>query len=87
MADTDPHEGPGLTEPPADWDPLRPATGVAPADAEWDRAHEVWAAADRALTALPVVSVPQPVRDAVDTLGSLIGIWQGYGEEDRWPRR
>lgn len=80
--DADPGEGPGLTEPPADWDPLRVATGVLPADAEWDRAQAVYEAAGRALAASPEAAVPQPVRDAVDALGGLLGVWHGYGEDD-----
>jgi len=63
-------------------DTRRYATGVHPTDAEWLRAEQVWADADRALTAAPMPSIPQPVRDAVHTLGGLVSIWQGYGEDD-----
>jgi hypothetical protein len=64
----------------------RDATGVLPVDAEWDRAQQVY---DRAAARLAELdgarvgsTVPDVLRDAVGTLGDLLGIWHGYGEDD-----
>lgn len=62
-------------------DAERYATGVMPADAEWQHAEQAYRAADKALAALVGENVPEPVRDAVYALGDLVSIWQGYGEE------
>lgn len=65
-------------------DARRHVTGTAPADDEWERAERVHAAAEQALAALPPERrsvVAGPVREAVDTLGGLVSIWQGYGED------
>lgn len=58
----------------------RVRTGICPVDAEWDAARADHEAAVSALEATPLVAVPQPVREAVDALGNLLAIWDGYGE-------
>lgn len=59
----------------------RVRTGTCPVDAEWNAARADHEAAVCALEAAPEAAVPQPVREAVDALGSLLAIWDGYGED------
>lgn len=59
----------------------RVRTGTCPVDAEWDAARSDHENAVRALEATPQAAVPQPVREAVDALGNLLAIWDGYGED------
>lgn len=59
----------------------RVRTGVCPVDAEWDAARTAHAAADRLITSTGL-SLPVPIREALDALGGLLAVWDGCGEDE-----
>lgn len=56
-------------------------SGTTPADAEWNHARQAHEAADRLITTTGL-SLPVPIREALDALGGLVSVWDGYGEDE-----